>query len=67
MHIIDILVFIVYFAAIWCMVIGGTTTVVLIISNIELPFGLDANIFGIAASALIYFSVTFVSKISARC
>jgi len=49
------------------MVIGGTTTVVLIISNIELPFGLDANIFGIAASALIYFSVTFVSKISARC
>lgn len=54
-------------AAIWCMVIGGTTTVVLIISNLELPFGLDANIFGIAVSALIYFSVTFVSKILARC
>lgn len=49
-------------AAIMSMVIGGTTTVTLIVANIELPFGLDANIFGITASALVYFSVTFFTK-----
>ena len=49
-------------AAILCMVIGGTTTVVLILLNIELPFGLDANIFGITASAFVYFLVTSFTK-----
>jgi len=49
-------------AAILSMLIGGTTTVVLIVSNIALPLGLDANIFGITASAMVYFFVTFLSK-----
>ncbi len=49
-------------AAILSMIIGGTTTVALIISNLDLPFGLDANIFGISASAFIYFLVTLISK-----
>lgn len=49
-------------AAIFSMIIGGTTTVALIISNFELPFALDANIFGISASAFVYFSVTLLSK-----
>jgi SSS family solute:Na+ symporter len=44
------------------MLFGGTTTVTLIVSNIALPFGLDANIFGIIASAIVYFSVTFLSQ-----
>jgi SSS family solute:Na+ symporter len=49
-------------AAILSMIIGGTTTVTLIVSNIELPFDLDANIFGISASALVYFLVSLISK-----
>ena len=49
-------------AAILSMIIGGTTTVVLIISNLELPLDLDANIFGITASAFVYFSVTLASN-----
>jgi len=49
-------------AAIFSMIIGGTTTVTLVVSEIELPLGLDANIFGITASALVYFSVSFLSQ-----
>ena len=41
-------------AAIGAMIIGGSTTVVLTTANIKLPLDLDANIFGIAASALVY-------------
>jgi len=53
-------------AAILSMIIGGTTTVALIISNLKLPLDLDANIFGITASALVYFSVSFLIKKTAR-
>ena len=53
-------------AAILSMVIGGTTTVTLIILNLELPFNLDANIFGITASAFVYFLVTFFLRKAAR-
>jgi len=49
-------------AAILSMIIGGTTTVVLIISNLKLPFDLDANIFGISASAFVYLIVNFIFK-----
>lgn len=41
-------------AAIGAMILGGTTTVTLVVANIRLPFDLDANIFGIIASALVY-------------
>ncbi len=49
-------------AAMLSMIIGGTTTVTLIVSEITLPFGLDANIFGITASAVVYFFVTSLTK-----
>jgi SSS family solute:Na+ symporter len=49
-------------AAILSMIIGGTTTVALIISNINLPLDLDANIFGITTSAVVYFLVIFIHK-----
>lgn len=49
-------------AAMLSMLIGGTTTVVLILTHLKLPFGLDPNIFGITASSLVYFSVTFFNK-----
>ena len=42
-------------AALSSMLVGGGTTLTLIISNIDLPFGLDANIFGITASIITYY------------
>jgi SSS family solute:Na+ symporter len=49
-------------AAIISMIIGGTTTVTLVVLSLKLPFGLDANIFGITASAVVYFSMAFFLK-----
>jgi solute:Na+ symporter, SSS family len=40
--------------AFWAMIVGGTTTLSLILSGLELPFGLDANIYGISLAILIY-------------
>lgn len=45
--------------AIWSMVVGGTTTIVLIAlttmnKDMILPLGLDSNVFGIAASAVVF-------------
>ncbi len=39
-------------AAIVSMILGGTTTLVLIISKIPLPYQLDANFFGISIAAI---------------
>lgn len=39
-------------AALVAMVLGGTVTLTLILLDVALPFGLDANIFGITASAV---------------
>ncbi len=41
-------------AAFWSMISGGTVTLVLMLWGLNLPFGLDPNIFGIAASLLVY-------------
>jgi SSS family solute:Na+ symporter len=49
-------------AAIAAMILGGSTTVTLVIANVKLPFDLDANIFGIITSAIIYFAVNHFSK-----
>jgi SSS family solute:Na+ symporter len=48
-------------AAISAMIIGGATTVGLTVSELKMPYELDPNIFGITASALVYFiiSLTF--------
>lgn len=42
-------------AALWAMISGGLLTLVLIIVQAELIFGLEANIFGIGLSFLCYF------------
>ena len=47
--------------AFWSMVTGGGLTLVLIIGSWDLPFELDANIFGIAFSALIYLLFHFTT------
>ncbi|WP_439182823.1 sodium:solute symporter family protein [Carboxylicivirga taeanensis] len=50
-------------AAMAAMIIGGITTLTLIIFEVKLIFGLDANIAGIAASAITYFSEDFISRL----
>jgi len=40
--------------AFWSMIIGGATTLFLIISSIDLPFKLDANVFGILLAVITY-------------
>ncbi len=41
-------------AAFWAMLLGGTTTISLIILDMDLPLGLDANIFGITLSFITF-------------
>lgn len=45
-------------AALMSMIIGGVSTLTLIISDINLPLGLDASIFGIGASLIVYLSIS---------
>ncbi|MGB5597290.1 MAG: sodium:solute symporter family protein [Thiothrix litoralis] len=48
--------------AFWSMIAGGGMTLSLIISDIELPLGLDANAFGISLSAVVYLLFHFLGK-----
>ena len=41
-------------AAFWSMIFGGGITIALIFTTDQLPFGLDANIFGITTSLLVF-------------
>lgn len=45
-------------AAVWAMMVGGSTTLILTELNVELPLGLDPNIFGISASLVIFILLT---------
>jgi SSS family solute:Na+ symporter len=49
-------------AALLAMLVGGLTTSVLVSLKLELPLGLDANIFGIAASLFIYLIAVSLSQ-----
>jgi len=49
-------------AAFFAMFTGGATTIILSEFKIMLPFGLDANIYGITASLIIYLSVKYLRK-----
>jgi len=40
--------------ALWAMLVGGGTTLALIVSSVSLPFGLDPNLFGITASLFVF-------------
>ncbi|MFA5533770.1 MAG: hypothetical protein WDA19_04695, partial [Mariniphaga sp.] len=46
--------------AFWSMVVGGTATLSLIVSEIEMPFGLDANIYGISLALFTYLLFQFI-------
>lgn len=47
-------------AAFWSMLIGGSTTLYLIITDVALPLGLDANIFGISASLTTFILLSLI-------
>ena len=47
-------------AALWAMILGGSTTTILTFTKTVLPFGLDANIGGISISALIFVLLTYL-------
>ncbi|HTO15947.1 MAG TPA: sodium:solute symporter family protein [Edaphocola sp.] len=49
-------------AALLSMITGGGVTVILIIGGFTLPYGLDANVFGLSASAIIYTITHIVLK-----
>ena len=49
-------------AALSSMIVGGGTTLALIITDITLPLALDANIFGIGAALIAYLIVNFSCK-----
>ncbi len=46
--------------AFWAMLAGGTTTVVLELAVDRLPLGLDANLFGLAASAVVFVALSLL-------
>jgi SSS family solute:Na+ symporter len=49
-------------AALLSMIAGGTTTTLLVVLNMDLPWGLDANIFGITVSLMVYLFVYQIRK-----
>jgi SSS family solute:Na+ symporter len=49
-------------AAFVSMISGGCLTIVLIAAKIQLPYGLDATIFGILASFLLYIMTQFLEN-----
>lgn len=51
-------------AALWSMLLGGSTSIILKLLNMYLPWGLDANVFGIllAFGALVFVSLLFPEK-----
>ena len=51
--------------AFFSMIIGGSTTLLLIILQVKLPFDLDANIYGITLAFFIYLIFHFSNKSSA--
>ncbi len=47
-------------AAFWAMLVGGGATLVLTVLGTRLPFGLDANVAGLSASALCFVSLSYL-------
>ncbi len=50
------------FAALIAMITGGLTTLILIVLNVNLPFDLDANFFGISLSAIAFVVLQSIDK-----
>jgi len=50
-------------AGFWSMIVGGATSLTLIVVQPELPFGLDPIIFGILASLLVFAAITLLANL----
>ncbi len=48
-------------AAFWSMLIGGGVTLILLITKVELPFGLDPSFYGICLSGVIFVLVSLLT------
>jgi len=54
-------------AALVSMIGGGSLTIIVILARIDMPFGLDASVFGILLSALLFFTLSLLfTKVSAH-
>lgn len=51
-------------AAVMAMVSGGSTTLILLVLNARLPYGLDANIFGLSVSTLTFLIIQKIKIIN---
>jgi SSS family solute:Na+ symporter len=49
-------------AAFYAMISGGLTTLLLIVLEVKLPFGLDANFFGITLSAIVFSIIQLINN-----
>lgn len=49
-------------AAFWSMLVGGSTTIILSVAFATLPFGLDGNVFGVAASLGVFVVLSLLGK-----
>jgi SSS family solute:Na+ symporter len=49
-------------AAFYAMLVGGGSTLILIIFDISMPFGIAANVYGLGASGLIYIILYHIRK-----
>lgn len=47
-------------AAFWAMLAGGSTTILLILTKLALPWGLDPNVGGIAVSATVFIALNYL-------
>ncbi len=53
-------------AAFWAMLLGGGTTITLIIGEWALPLGLDPNIFGISLSFISFILINFIIQLKTK-
>ncbi|MCB0641378.1 MAG: hypothetical protein KDC44_07045, partial [Phaeodactylibacter sp.] len=47
-------------AAFWAMLAGGSTTILLIVTKFDLPWGLDPNVGGITISAICFVALNYL-------
>lgn len=47
-------------AAFWSMILGGGSTLLLIIADFDMPMGLDPNVYGICLSAASFITLSFI-------
>jgi len=47
--------------AFWGMILGGGTTLILLVADVEMPLGLDATFYGIVISAVVFYTLSIMT------